>query len=191
MVVGVWTILTPASALPLASATTPRAQRSCWAFGSDLGALGMFFVCCVAIAVAQAAATGGCTAGSDNVRCSFEAAEPLLVFAYFIGPTPAGAPLSSVLRLSPRAAAQAARRGFAPSRERGATLVLGQTLCVALASATAAFIAFALIRHQGTSLFLPAVAACVAFGLSPSYLSPSYDSDVNRMAAPTVDAPTW
>ena len=60
------------------------------------------------------------------------------------------------------------------------------TVSVALAAAGAAFLAFALLPLSGAPLFLPAIAACVPFGLAPSY---------RIDGAPTLptqaDAPSW
>jgi hypothetical protein len=163
-VVGVSTILTPASELPhkfgyyVAFATFVLGLR----FGSR--AIGMLFVCCVALWMAGAT-RGACT--SSYFRCGFDAATPWLIFGYFIGPTIAGALVSGLVRVS--RVARAARRGvFAGPRDRDA-LLLRHTAVVALAAATAAFAGFALLPLYGASLFLPSIAACVAFGLAPSY----------------------
>jgi len=176
-VVGVWAILTPASALPHEFGYYVAVAAFLLGLRFGLRALGMFFVCCVAIGIAEAVGTGGCAAGSNNFRCAFEAAAPLLIFGYFVGPTLAGALLNGAVRLS-------RRRGFDP--RRGGTLVLGHTVVVALAAAVIAFVAFALVPLHGSSSFLPGLAACLAFGLSPSY-----DADVQPVPAPRADAPTW
>jgi len=126
---------------------------------------------------------GACTPNSNNVRCGFDAAAPLLIFGYFIGPTIVGALSRGFVRTS-RVVLASAQGAFEP-RDPG-TLLLGHTIVVALAAATTAFVGFAPVPLHGARLFLPALAACVAFGLTPSYGA----DDVTVPATPRR-APSW
>jgi len=65
-------------------------------------------------------------------------------------------------------------------------LLPGHTLVVAAAAAMAAFTGFVLLSLPGGHLFLPALAACVGFGLAPSY-----GADAKPASARRVDAPSW
>lgn len=180
VVVGVGTILTPASELPhrfgyyVAFATFVLGLR----FGSR--AIGMLVVCCVALWIAQAP-PGPCT--SSYFTCGVHAAEPWLIFGYFVGPTIAGAFVSAMVGMS--RVARASRRGVLEGpRDHGAVLA-GHTAVVALAAAAAAFGGVALLPLHGASLFLPSVAACVAFGLAPSYRVDEAQLQPARSTTPT------
>ena len=151
-------------------------------FGSR--AIGMFFICCIAIAIADAAGRGACTANSNNVRCGFDAAAPLLIFGYFIGPTIVGALSRGFVRMS-RVARASTQGAFDQPRDRGPVL-LGRTIVVALAAATTAFLGFALVPLHGARLLLPALAACVALGLAPSY-----GTDDAPVPAARSGVPSW
>jgi hypothetical protein len=65
-------------------------------------------------------------------------------------------------------------------------LLLGHTIVVALAAAATAFVGFALLPLHGTRLLLPALAACVAFGLAPSY-----GTDDVSVPAARSGVPSW
>jgi hypothetical protein len=184
VVVGVCSILMPASELPHGFGY--YAAVAAFLLGLRFGtrAIGMFFVCCVAIGIANAAGRGACTPASNNVRCGFDAATPLLIFGYFIGPTIAGALSRGFVRTS-RLVLASRQGAFDEPRDRG-TLLLGHTVVVALAAATTAFVGFALLPIHGARLFLPALAACVAFGLTPSYGA----DEVTAPATPRR-APSW
>lgn len=160
VVVGVATILTPASRLPHGYGYYAAAAAFLLGVRFGVRAVGMLFVCCVAIGIAEVAGAAVCTPSSSSYRCGFEAAAPLLIFGWFAFPTIAGALLGGLGRLS--------RAVLRRQRERG-TLHLRHTLAVAVAAAGAAFVAFALIPLSGEPLLVPALAACVAFGLAPSY----------------------
>lgn len=184
MVVGVWTILMPASGLPHAFGY--YAVVVAFLFGLRFGfrALGMLLICCVAIGVGDAVGRGSCTTSSSHYRCAFEAAAPILIFGYLIGATIAGALLSGFVAMS--TVVRESRHGaFRAPRDRGSLLV-GHTVVVAMAAAAAAFVGFAALPLHGAPLFLPSVAACVALGLAPSYA----DDAVQASAAPS-GAPTW
>ena len=184
MVVGVWSILMPASELPHGFGYYAAAAAFLLGLRFGSRAIGMFFVCCIAIAIADAAGRGACTAHSNNVRCGFDAAAPILIFGYFIGPTIVGALSSGSLRMA-RVVRASTHGVFDHSRDRG-TLVLGHTMVVALGAAATAFLGFALVPLHGARLFLPALAACVAFGLAPSYGT----DDAPVPAAPS-GVPSW
>jgi len=184
VVVGVWSILMPASELPHGFGY--YAAVAAFLLGLRFGsrAIGMFFVCCVAIGIADAAGRGVCTPNSNNVSCGFDAAAPILIFGYFIGPTIVGALSSGFVRMS-RIVRASAQGMFDEPRDRG-TLLLGHTIVVALAAAATAFVAFALLPLHGARLFLPALAACVAFGLAPSY-----STDDASVPAARSGVPSW
>ena len=80
VVVGVWSILMPSSELPHGFGY--YAAVAAFLLGLRFGsrAIGMFFVCCIAIGIANAAGRGACTPNSNNVRCGFDAAAPLLIW---------------------------------------------------------------------------------------------------------------
>jgi hypothetical protein len=180
--VGVSTILTPASRLPHGFGYYAAAAAFLLGLRFGARAIGMLFVCCVAIGVAEVAGQGVCTPSSNSYRCGFEAAAPLLIFGYFVFPTIAGALLGGLGRLS----RGVSRRALLQGPHDSGTLHLGHTLVVAMAAAGAAFIALALIPRSGAPLLLPALAACVAFGLAPSYGIGSAPTPPAR-----ADAPTW
>ena len=184
VVVGVWSILMPASELPHRFGY--YAAVAAFLLGLRFGsrAIGMFFVCCVAIGIADAAGRGACTPNSNNVRCGFDAAAPILIFGYFIGPTIVGALLSGFVRMS-RVVRASTQGVLNEPRDRG-TLLLGHTIVVALAAAATAFVGFALLPLHGTRLLLPALAACVAFGLAPSY-----GTDDVSVPAARSGVPSW
>lgn len=184
VVVGVWSTLMPSSELPHGFGY--YAAVAAFLLGLRFGsrAVGMFFVCCVAIAIADAAGRGACTASSNNVRCGFDAAAPILIFGYFIGPTIVGALSSGFVRMS--SVVRASTQGvFDPARDRG-TLLFGHTIVVALAAAATAFLGLALVPLHGSPLFLPALAACLAFGLAPSY-----GADDAPVPAARSGVPSW
>ena len=180
-VVGVWTILMPAAELPHRFGY--YAAVVAFLLGLRFGprAIGMFFLCCVAIGIARVTGRGPCTPSSNNVRCGFDAAAPILIFGYFIGPTIAGVLLRGFVRAS--TVVRASTHGVFDRPRDSGTLLVGHTLVVALAAATTAFLGFALLPLHGASLFLPSIAACVAAGLAPSYCTreapvPAARSDV-------------
>jgi hypothetical protein len=182
VVVGVGTILTPASALPhkfgyyVAFATFVLGLR----FGSR--AIAMLLVCCVVLWITEATRSA-CT--TDYFRCGVAAATPWLIFGYFVGPTIAGALVSGMVGVS--RVARASRRGvFEAPRDHGA-LLLRHSAVVALAAAAAAFVAVALLPLYGAPLFLPSVAACVAFGCAPSCRI----DEAPVPAAARSSTPTW
>lgn len=182
VVVGVGTILTPASALPhkfgyyVAFATFVLGLR----FGSR--AIAMLLVCCVVLWITEAT-RGACT--SDHFRCGVAAATPWLIFGNFVGPTIAGAFVSAMVGVS--RVARASRRGLLEApRDRGA-LLLGPSAVVALTAAAAAFVGVALVPLHGAPLFLPSVAACVACGFAPSYRI----DEAPVPAAARSSTPTW
>ena len=184
VVVGVWSILMPASELPHRFGY--YAAVAAFLLGLRFGsrAIGMLFVCCVAIAIADLAGRGACTATSNNVKCGFDAAAPILIFGYFIGATIVGALLSGLVRGS--SVVRASAHGAADQQRDRGTLLLGHTIVVALAAATTAFLGFALLPLHGARLFLPALAACVALGLAPSYGTHEAPAPAARQ-----DVPSW
>ena len=187
VVVGVMTILMPASELPHKFGYYAAAAAFLLGLRFGLRAIGMFFVCCVAIGIAEAAGRGVCTPNSNAFKCGFEAAAPFLIFGYFIVPTIAGAVLGGVARLSGMVVRDSARTVLEGPREREAPLRLGHTVAVALAAAATAFAVFAVLPLAGAPLFLSSLAACVACGLAPSY-------GAERAPVPAAQAdipPTW
>jgi hypothetical protein len=183
--IGVASVLLPPAQLPRGFGY--YAAGALFLLGLRFGAraIGMFLAACAAIAVAVFAGRGGCTPSSDHLRCSLDAATPLLVFGYFVVPLLAGALLGGAGRLS--AFVARATRGDAGPRlgfDRD-TLAVGHTVAVALASASVAFVAVALLPLSGPQLFLPSLAACAALGLAPSYREAP--ARVQRPQAP----PTW
>jgi len=184
VIVGVWSILLPPSELPheFGYYAVVAAFLLGLRFGSR--AVGMVLVCCVAIAIANAEGRAACTPTSDHVRCAFHAAAPFLIFGYFIGPTIVGALLSGFVRLA--SAVHAPTQGvFVGPRDRGA-LLIGHTIVVAVAVAATAFVGFALLPVHGAPLVLPGLAACVAFGLAPSY-----GADEAPTTTAGSGAPSW
>lgn len=184
VIVGVATILMPASRLPHQFGY--YAALAAFLLGLRFGvrALGMLAVCCVAIAVAEISGQGVCTPSSSSYKCGFEAAAPFLIFGYFIFPTAAGVMLGGLGRLS--GALRNSRPAGAQGPRDAQALRPGRTLVVALAAAAVAGGVFAFLPLSGAPLFLPAIAACVAFGFSPSYR-------VQRASPPPsrADVPTW
>ncbi|HEY7967277.1 MAG TPA: hypothetical protein VID68_09625 [Solirubrobacteraceae bacterium] len=184
IVVGVVSVLVPPASLP------PHfgyyAVAAAFLLGMRFGprAIAMFFIGCVAVGLANLAGRGACVPSSDHVRCGFEAAEPLLVFGYFVGPTLAGVLVGAAIRVSRAVRSQAgvSPAVLPPGRER---LLIGHTLTVALAAATAAFLALALLSPGGGSLLLPALGACVAFGLAPTYAGETPERSAH------TSAPSW
>jgi hypothetical protein len=183
VVVGVWSILMPASELPHRFGYYAAVAAFLLGLRFGFRAIGMFFVCCIAIAIANAAGRGACTASSNNVRCGFDAAAPILIFGYFVGPTIVGALSSGFVRTS-RVVRSSTQGVFDHPRDRG-TLLPGRTIVVALAAATTAFLGFALVPLHGARLFLPALAACVAFGLAPSYATDDAPVPAVRSGVPS------
>ena len=166
-VVGVWTMLMPASQLPHKFGYYAAVVTFLLGLRFGPRAIGMLFLCCVAIGIAEITGPGPCTSSSNNVRCGFDAAAPILIFGYFIGPTIAGVLLRGFVRAS--MVVRASTQGVFDRPRDSGTLLVGHTIVVALAAATAAFLGFAVLPLHGASLFLPSVAACVAAGLAPSY----------------------
>jgi len=185
MVVGVSTSLMPASALPHKFGYYAAAAAFVLGLRYGSRAFGMLLACCVAIGIAEIAGQGVCTPNSSSYRCGVEAAAPLLIFGYFLIPTIAGAALGGIGRLSGTAVRSTRPSVLEASRER-VTLRLGHTAAVALAAATTAFIAVALLPLSGEPLFLPSIAACVALGLTPTYCA----QDAPLPAAPSGTL-TW
>ena len=184
VIVGVSTILMPASRLPHQFGY--YAAFAAFLLGLRFGvrALGMLFACCVAIAVAEISGQGVCTPSSNSYKCGFEAAAPFLIFGYFIFPTAAGAMLGGLGRLS--GVLRNSRPAAAPGPRDARALRPGRTVVVASAAAAVAGGVFAFLPLSGAPLFLPAIAACVAFGLAPSYrVEPAYPLP-NR-----ADVPSW
>ncbi len=185
VVVGVWTILMPASGLPHKFGYYAAVAAFLLGLRFGFRAIPMLAICCVAIGVAEVAGRGVCTPNSNSLKCGFEAAAPFLIFGYFIVPTIVGAMLGGVGRLSGIVLRDSRRAGFQAPRDGGA-LRVGRTVVVAVAAAVVTFVAFALLPFSSAPLFLSSVAACVALGLAPSYTT-----DGTSVLATRPDAPTW
>ena len=185
VVVGVWSTLVPAAELPHQFGYYAAAAAFLLGVRFGVRATGMLFVCCIAVAVAGATAgRGACTPSSDHVTCAFDAAEPFLIFGYFIGPTIVGAVVSGSLRMSKIVLTPSPGKVGGP-RER--VLLPGHTIVIATAAATTAFIGLVLLSLPGGHLFFPALAACVAFGLAPSYSAENEPASAKRVD----DVPSW
>ena len=184
-VVGVWTILMPASALPHKFGYYAAAAALLLGVRFGFRAVPMLAVCCIAIGAAEVAGRGVCTPNSDRLKCGFEAAAPFLIFGYFVIPTIVGAVLGGVGRASRMVLRHSRRVGFQAPRDGGA-LRVGRTVVVAVSAAAVTFVAVALLPLSGAPLFLSSVAACVALGLAPSYSAGSHSVLTIR-----PDAPTW
>jgi hypothetical protein len=183
-VVGVWTILMPASGLPHRFGYF--AAVAAFLLGVRFGAraVPMLAVCCVAIGIAEIAGRGVCTPNSNSLKCGFEAAAPFLIFGYFLIPTIAGAMLGGVGRAWRLVLRDSRRAGLRAPRD-GGELRVARTVVVAVGGAAVTFVAFALLPFSGAPLFLPSVAACVVLGLAPSYGAASPSDLAIRPRAPT------
>ena len=186
VVAGVMTILMPASELPHKFGYYAAVAAFLLGLRFGLRAIGMFFICCVAIGIAEATGRGVCTPNSNAFKCGFEAAAPFLIFGYFIFPTIAGVVLGGIGQLSGMVVSDSARTVFHGRPKREAPLRLGHTVAVALAAAAMAFVVFALLPLSGAPLLLPSLAACVACGLAPSY-----GAERAPVRAARADIPTW
>ncbi len=188
VVVGVWSTLVPSSELPHKFGY--YAVVAVFLLGLRFGvrAIGMFFVACVALGIANATARTPC--GLNHYQCGFDAAEPFLIFGYLIFPTIAGALVSGVFRLSGTVAPRTLRRTHDPPHEQR-MLSLGPTASIALGAAATAFAGFAALPLSGAPLFLPSIAACVAFGLAPSSVESASLPESDSLPAPSGRAEPW
>jgi hypothetical protein len=183
VVVGVWSSLLPSTDLPHGFGYYVAIAVLLLGLRFGFRATGMLLACCIAVAVAGATAgRGPCTASSDHVTCAFDAAEPLLIFGYFIGPTLAGALVAGFVGVSKTLMHG---RGIA-STARTRTLLTGHTITVAAAAAATSFIVFTLAPLPGPHQVLAGLAACVAFGLGPSYAA-----ERTTPPATAIDRPSW